>query len=92
MSQQQYPTQTRAQAAARLEKVQAQMFILGEEAKQLAAFLNGAAQEDQEFNAIAEKQMQEQKAQAREQEAAALQGQADVNEQEAAQSQTIKPE
>ncbi|MEK5036351.1 hypothetical protein MKY96_33515 [Paenibacillus sp. FSL R7-0302] len=41
-------TITRRQAAARLTEVQAQMFVLGEEAKQLAGFLNGAAQEDQE--------------------------------------------
>lgn len=43
---------TRKQAHARLQDIHAQMFILGEEAKALAGYLNGAAAEDEEFQRL----------------------------------------
>lgn len=47
-------TLTRQQAAARLQAIQAQMYVLTEEAKTLAGFLNGSAAEDQERAQTAE--------------------------------------
>ncbi|MFC3802794.1 hypothetical protein [Cohnella sp. GCM10012308] len=49
-------TTTRQRASVRLTEIQAQMYVLGEEAKSLAAFLSIAQAEDQELAAAAKEQ------------------------------------
>lgn len=49
-------TTTKQRASARLTEIQAQMYILGEEAKTLAAYLNIAQAEEREIAAANEQE------------------------------------
>lgn len=52
---------TRQRAGQRLTQIHAQMYALGEEAKELAGYLNGAGMEDQEKAQAAEAEAKEAK-------------------------------